>query len=185
MNRLDRAIGICITDKDLTVRSWDPWLARATGIPAAVARTRSLAALFPDLEGRGLLRRLQRVVDEGVVEVLAPALHHYLIACEPLTPSRHFEFMQQRVTIAPLRDGESIIGAILGIEDVTDRLDRERDVVVEGGSGDEVAPAPVLTGALGHDDWRVRRAAADGLAQQSGLAVVESSFAPCAMNTMI
>ena len=103
---------------------------RWRGSPVSVRnllRVRRLTALLPDLEKRGLLKRFQRSLKDGVVEVLAPAFHHYLIPCAPVTPAKHFDKMQQRVTIAPLRDDDAIAGLIVTVEDVTERLERERE----------------------------------------------------------
>ncbi|HEX8335988.1 MAG TPA: PAS domain-containing protein, partial [Pyrinomonadaceae bacterium] len=105
---------------------WDAALERLTGIPADAARGRPLVELIPRLEERRLLGRFRRVIAEGVVEVLAPAFHQYLIPCPPAAPSEHFERMQQRVTIAPLREEGRISGALVTVEDVTARVERER-----------------------------------------------------------
>jgi hypothetical protein len=59
--------------------------------------------VLPDIEARGLLPVLQDVVARGTVQVLAPALHHYLFACAPAAPTAGFEHMQQHVAIGPLR----------------------------------------------------------------------------------
>src|SRR5687768_8722167 len=130
-------IGIFTTDSELLVRSWDSWLAYVTGIASEAAHRQPLARLVPDLERRGLHQRFQRVLSEGVIEVLAPAFHHHLIPCAPQLASRHFTTMQQWVTIAPLRESERIIGTIVTIEDVTPRLERERDLAEQLASPDE------------------------------------------------
>jgi len=132
-------IGVFTTDTQLVIRVWDATLARLTGISEESALGRDLTALLPDLEKRGLLKRFQRSLKEGVVEVLAPAFHHYLIPCAPVNPSKHFEKMQQRVTIAPLRDGDTIAGLIVTVEDVTDRLEHERELSTHLAEGDEAA----------------------------------------------
>jgi HEAT repeat protein len=89
--------------------------------------------------------------------------------------------MQQRVTIAPLRDGESIAGLIVTIEDVTERLEQERELASRLAEGDESMrlnaaetlsadasydTAPLLN-ALSDDSWRVRRAAVKGVSQRA------------------
>src|SRR5215213_8434364 len=122
----DNSIGVFTTDASLVIQIWDAALARLTGIPADAACGRPLVELLPDLEERRLLARFRHVLDEGVVEVLAPAFHHYLIPCPPASDSKYFERMRQRVTIAPLREEERIVGALVTIEDVTARLERER-----------------------------------------------------------
>src|ERR1044072_8444772 len=171
-------IGVFTTDTDLVVRVWDATLARLTGISEDSALGRELSALVPDLEKRGLLKRFERSLSEGVVEVLAPAFHRYLIPCGPVHPSRYFEKMQQRVTIAPLRDEDEIAGLIVTVEDVTDRLERERELAegdelarlnaAETLSDDESYDAASLLGALSDDSWRVRRAALPGVSQRAG-----------------
>src|SRR5215470_1655730 len=121
-------IGVFTTDAQLVIQVWDTTLARLTGIGEESATGQALTALLPDLEKRGLLKRFQRSLKDGVVEVLATAFHHYLIPCAPVTPSAQFDKMQQHVTIAPLRDGDTIAGLIVTIEDVTERLEREREL---------------------------------------------------------
>jgi HEAT repeat protein len=182
MTSIEHTVGIFTTDTNLVIRSWDAWLARATGIPTERARGRRLVELFPDLEARGMLARFERVLREGVVEVLAPRFHHYLIACAPPPTSNRFDKMQQRVTIAPLREGQAIVGAIATIEDVTARLEREREMAEQLASADEAArlraaqaladeaqeSSDTLLGVIGDESWRVRRAAVDGLARRAG-----------------
>ncbi|HUS15267.1 MAG TPA: HEAT repeat domain-containing protein [Chloroflexia bacterium] len=180
---IDPAGGSFTVDVDLVVRAWDAWLARVTGIPAAEAVGRPLATLAPTLAPRGLLDRVQGVLDGGEVVVLAPALHGNLIPCPPQAPAAHFAEMQQRVTIAPLYEGARVVGAEFHIEDVTARRERERTLAAGvqapspearlaairalGAEPAEVAAAP-LAAALGDSNWRVRREAVAALAAQRG-----------------
>lgn len=174
-------IGVFTTDTQLVIQVWDDALARLTGISEESASGQDLTALLPDLEKRGLLKRFQRSLKDGVVEVLATAFHHYLIPCAPVTPAKLFDKMQQRVTIAPLRDGDTIAGLIVTIEDVTQRLERERELATRLAEGDEATrlnaaeslsddesydTTPLLD-ALSDDSWRVRRAAIKGVSQRA------------------
>ena len=175
------SIGVFTTDSQLVIRVWDATLARLTGIGEEAATGQALTALVPDLDARGLLKRFQRSLSEGVVEVLATAFHHYLIPCAPATPSRCFDKMQQRVTIAPLRDDDAIAGLIVTIEDVTERLEHERELSARLAEGDEATrlsaaqalsddasydTAPLLD-ALSDESWRVRRAAIKGVSDRA------------------
>ena len=200
-------IGVFTTDAQLVIRVWDATLARLTGISEESASGQDLTALLPDLEKRGLLNRFQRSLKDGVVEVLAPAFHHYLIPCAPVNPSKHFEKMQQRVTIAPLRDGDTIAGLIITVEDVTDRLERERELAARLAEGDESArlhaaetisedesyDAVPLLGALSDESWRVRRAAIKGVSQRAApdaiaaliSSVVENHHNPSLLNSAL
>ena len=182
-------LGVFTTDTHLVIRVWDAGLARLTGISEGSASGQELTALLPDLEKRGLLKRFQRSLNDGVVEVLAPAFHHYLIPCAPVTPAKHFDKMQQRVTIAPLRDNtERIAGLIVTVEDVTARLERERELATHLAEGDETTrltaaetisddasfdTTPLLE-ALSDDSWRVRRAAVKGVSQRAAPEAIEA-----------
>jgi HEAT repeat protein len=176
-------VGIFTTDANLVIRSWDGWLALATGINPENVCGQSLVAFFPELETRGMIARFKRVLGNGIVEILAPSFHHYLIPCAPIEPSKRYDKMQQRVTIAPLRENESIVGIIVTIEDVTARLDRERDLTEQLASEDEptrlrAAQALAeedarssthrLAASLGDESWRVRKTVVDGLARKAG-----------------
>lgn len=176
-------ISIFTTDTNLIVRSWDPRLAEMTGLSGETAVGLHLATLAPNLSSRGFTTRFERVLTEGVVETLAPALHHYLIPCPPLIPSKYFEHMQQRVTIGPLRDKERVVGTIVTIEDVTPRLEQERELAEQLQRRQPLNPQPVSTPsdsaeadslatgplhpilqALQDKNWQVRRDAVDRLA---------------------
>src|SRR5207253_7683362 len=128
------------------------------------------------------ISRFQHVLSDGVTEILAPAFHHYLIASPPRSPSERFDKMQQRVTIAPLEENNSIVGTIVTIEDVTERLEREWSLAKELKSEEEVARLRAaeelagkenlesvqdLKGVIGDESWRVRKAAVTGLAKHA------------------
>ncbi len=177
----DRDIGAFTVDAALGVRTWDSWMERVTGIAAEAAHGRPLAEIVPELERRGLLDLIAEVIAEGHVHVLAPAFHKHLIACPPARPSRHFDHMQQRVTIGPLREGARVIGAIVTIEDVTGRLERERDAAERAKSASTLGGAPAgddsLRSALRDTDWRTRRKATDGMARAPEQLLVSSLLA--------
>src|SRR5215213_5936867 len=169
MTTTQPSVGVFTTDANLIIQVWDATLVRLTGISQTSACGQALTTLVPNLEQRGLLKRFERSLTEGVVEVLAPAFHHYLIPCAPVTPAKHFDKMQQRVTIAPLRDNNSIAGLIVTVEDVTERLERERGLAEHLAEGDETTrlnaaetlsddesydTRPLLD-ALSDDSWRV------------------------------
>ncbi len=179
-------LGILTTDDRLIVRTWDPWLVRATGIEAGDALHRALCEVIPEICDRGLLPLFENVLSRGTVEVLAPALHRHLIPCPPSTPTAAFDQMQQHVSIGPLREQGRVVGTIVTVEDVTERVERERDLArrLASGAGHATplpgavpAPSPghidSLTRLLGQDDWAVRRAAVATLAEH-GAAIVEA-----------
>jgi len=178
----DNLVGVLTADASLTVLSWDGWLARVTGIAESEAVGQKLVQLVPSLESRGLLRRFETVLADGLVQVLAPAFHQYLIPCPPQQPSAHFDKMQQAVTIAPLLQGSEIGGVLVTIEDVTARLDHERTLATGLKDSDEserlktvrtlaekdslVSTEPLVS-VIGDESWRVRKEAVTGIARHA------------------
>jgi len=185
----DLSIGIFTTDLRLEIGSWDDWLARATGISPERARGTNLAALFPDLEPHGIVERFRRVLTDRVVEVLAPKLHHYQFSCASAIQSPQFENMQQRVTIAPLRENDEAVGTIVSVEDVTSRM--ELEIARANGQIDETSRGllflqkettpeeirevsePVVA-SLSSENWRMRGAAVDAIARHASPDLIES-----------
>ncbi len=88
--------------------------------------------------------------------------------------------MQQRVTIGPVREDARIAGVIVAIEDVTARVESERDLAEALASGDPATRRAAADAdrsrrdgsteptafhpALAAEDWRIRQAAVSGLA---------------------
>jgi len=159
-------LGVFTTDERLVVRTWDDWIAEATGVDASRALNRPVAQVIPDISPSGLAI-MEDVLSRGTVEVMATALHHYLFPCKPLEPSA-FDRMEQHVTIGPLRDDTGIVGIVVTVEDVTARVEHERRVAE--GLGRHVES---LAGLMGDDDARVRHMAVSTLAHH-GAAVVET-----------
>ncbi len=175
-------VGVFTTDTELRIKVWDNALVRFTGISAEKARGQLVHELFPEIKTRGHIGKLQNVLQNGTVEILAQAFHRYLIACPPQSPSKRFERMRQRVTIAPVVEDEWINGLLVTIEDVTARVEREQELSEQLKSADaetrlraaevlahsdEVANELNLVGSIGDSDWRVRQAAIGGIAKRS------------------
>ena len=160
-------IGVFTTDDRLVVRTWDAWLAAATGVEPARALRRRVADVLPDISPTGLAI-MEDVLSRGTVEVMAAALHHYLFPCKPLDPLSALNQMPQHVTIGPLRDDTGIVGVVVTIEDVTARVEEERRVA--GGMSRHVDS---VAGLLGDANARVRQMAVATLAHH-GAAVVET-----------
>ena len=190
--QLDRRIGILTTDTELVVKSWDAALERMTGISAQRARGQRLDALVPDLTTRVPSELLLEPLTSGSVQVLAPALHKFLIPCLPAEPSAEFDRMQQRVVVGALLDDDRAVGLVVTIEDVTARLERERQLarrLREGNESERLLAIRQLAAlepgeglgpiemALGDEDWRVRRTAVEALAARRDAPLVDAVIA--------
>jgi signal transduction histidine kinase/ActR/RegA family two-component response regulator len=119
--------GIFTTDDELAVRTWNPWLEAQTGVPASVAIGASLFELFPAIKDRGLDRYYANAL-AGEVHVLSERFHKFLIPIPRNIQSIGLSEMAQSARIAPLTVGESIVGTITVIEDVTERVVSEREL---------------------------------------------------------
>ncbi|HEY9852158.1 MAG TPA: HEAT repeat domain-containing protein [Leptolyngbyaceae cyanobacterium] len=182
-------ISIFTTDAALLVQSWDDWLTEITGLSEPEVRGISLTKLIPELESNGILPYFERVLKNGDIETIPHAVQPYLFKCQPAGFSPHFESMQQRIAIAPLRENDAIVGLVVTIEDVTDRLNLTRDIALKLASTDETVrlratealstaqvlePEAMLVKMLGDSSWRVRRAAVDALAKHTGSSLAMS-----------
>lgn len=168
-------LGVITTDRHLAIRGWNEWVAVATEVSEASVLGRPLME-FVAPERLDFYRELfVEVLERGTARALAPAFHNYLIACKPRTPVTHFTQMQQRVTVAPLMADAIVVGVMITLEDVTERLDRERTVaaLIEHPAGQ---PAPNVRTALGSDDWRVRSAAVSHLKRSVSVDEVRHLF---------
>jgi HEAT repeat protein len=169
------SLGVVTTDRHLVVQGWNEWVAAATGVPEAGVVGRPLLELVTGERAEFYRDLFAEVLESGTSRVLAPAFHHYLIACAPRLPSMHFSHMQQRVTVAPLRGNADVEGVIITLEDVTERLDRERALASQlqdpGTRGVAVAKA-----ALSSDDWRLRGQAVRVLQQSASVDEIRHLF---------
>jgi PAS domain S-box-containing protein len=109
--------GTFTTDGDLVIRSWNRWLATATGLPAARVIGQPLREVVPSLVERGLDSHYTDAL-AGQVKVLSQTLHRYLVPCQRPTG----DYMGQTARIAPLILDGTIVGTVTVIEDVSERL---------------------------------------------------------------
>ena len=123
MNDLS-AQGIFLTDAELTIRAWNHWLEARSGRTAAEMIGRNLLDAYPDLAERGLDKYYKDAL-EGQIRLLSQRLHHYLLPMTPQGDETSFTLMQQSARIAPLVEGDRVVGTITVIDDVTERISRE------------------------------------------------------------
>ena len=117
--------GILTTDSELRVVSWNRWLVNATGIPEEAAVGRPLLEVLPSFAERGFDQGYADALT-GVVTVLSHSLHRFIL------PSRAADGREQQTPqsarIGPLWDGAQVIGTITVVEDVSERVNTEREL---------------------------------------------------------
>lgn len=122
------AHGIMITDAELNICGWNHWLETHSGQDASHMIGRNLLDAYPDL---GTRRLNEYYIDalNGQVRIISQRLHGYLLAMPPGLDSSTFLHMQQSARIAPLLEGDRVIGTITVIDDATERVEREHRLV--------------------------------------------------------
>jgi PAS domain S-box-containing protein len=119
-------VGVIIVDRDLVIRGWNRWMESASGRDANSVIGQPLHAVFPNTRAT-IIDALKTAVN-GKPMFLSHSLHRYAFELPP-SGEMGFEQMQQTVRFTPLPqvDGEPC-GAIAFVQDVTERVARERDL---------------------------------------------------------
>ncbi|MDB4916999.1 MAG: ATP-binding region ATPase domain protein [Gemmatimonadetes bacterium] len=118
-------VGALTVDRELRITSWNRWLEAASGLSAAEVRGRSLMDVGLPIRDSSRAA-LERAVN-GATVVLAHRLHGYFIELPAPAGYPRYARMQQSVRILPVPDGG---GAVLLIQDVTERVAREEELRV-------------------------------------------------------
>lgn len=103
------SIGVYTVDRQLRITSWNKSMERMSSISAAEAIDQSLLNLFPTLEQEGIAGRLREVLELGEPQRLR-ILHRGLVGQKRL----------QKRFLAPLKEGDETVGAVVVVEDITE-----------------------------------------------------------------
>jgi len=120
----DIRYGVFITDTDLRILLWNRWMEQHTGRLASDAIGRLLFELYPELESRGMGEYYAGAL-KGELTVVSYGLHRFVLALPPTNPELGIADMPQSGRISPLVDGETVIGTMTTIENVSERLASE------------------------------------------------------------
>src|SRR5215470_3161452 len=131
--------GILTTDTCFVIRGWNRWLEQSTGRAAESVVGKSLFEVFPELVERRLDQPYQEALN-GKVTMLAQRFHRYLLKLAA-KPEDGFTEMQQSALIAPLKREGQIVGTITAIEDVSERVARENQLIAEREAADQANEA--------------------------------------------
>ena len=122
-------VGIVALDRDLVIRGWSTWLAKASGHDAASVVGQPLLDLYPELRGSAAEAALQTALSGGTT-MWAHRFHRHFLPLPPSPGTGAFALMQQSARILPLMQADEVRGAILIITDVTERVAREGELNV-------------------------------------------------------
>jgi PAS domain S-box-containing protein len=122
--------GLLVTDENLIIRSCNRWFEKQCEKSEKDLIGSSLIEVFPELKTRGF-DRYYRDALSGQSRILSHRLHKYLLPMTPSAGATAFARMQQSVRISPLFEGEQVIGTITVIDDVTERVAREKELNIQ------------------------------------------------------
>jgi len=124
------AQGLVVTDEHLNVRFYNDWFEKQCGKNKRDLIDTNLLEAFPELSARGFDRYYRNAL-KGQSRILSHRFHKYLMRMPSPPTSPEMPQMQQSARISPLFDGERVIGTITLIEDVTERVARERQLSLQ------------------------------------------------------
>ncbi len=129
-------LGIYTVDKRLVITSWNNRMVEMSGINTERAVGARLGELFPNLIGEGVIERVKQVLQSGSKAKLR-LLHRQLDGTN--------RFQKRR--LAPLRDGDEIMGAVVIVEDITE-FKRLLDQTMQS---EKLAEVGRLTAGIAHE----------------------------------
>jgi PAS domain S-box-containing protein len=122
--------GLFTTDTRLRVTHWNGWMEERSGRSPVEVMGRPILSIYPDLNNRKMAHYFQEALD-GRHAVISEALHGHLV---PMTSGQNAdarEPMAQSGRISPLASKKGIVGVIVYIVDVSERIQREKELLDE------------------------------------------------------
>jgi PAS domain S-box-containing protein len=120
-------IGCVITDTALIIRAWNRWMEASTDRTATDVIGKALVEVFPAIAETAAERAFARAIT-GEAVMFSHSFHQYLLPIAPRTRTGDFEFMQQSARLLPMVQDGTTTGAIALIQDVTERIAREKEL---------------------------------------------------------
>ena len=117
--------GLVATDRQFKVVFWNRWMEIHSGRMAAEIMGKSLFDLYPTAHG---LSEYFEGALVGEVTVASHGLHRFLLPLPSTNTALGFAEMPQSAHIGPLSDGAEVVGVVMMLEDVSDRLANEAEL---------------------------------------------------------
>ena len=118
--------GVIIVDPAMTVRAWNRWMESASGRLRSSVIGSPLTVPFPNI--RPVVLDAFRAALDGMPMMLSQSLHHSPLELPPRGGFEGFDLMQQTVRLVPIESSEGERAVLVFLQDVTDRVARERDL---------------------------------------------------------
>ncbi len=115
-------IGFLTLSPDFTITQWSEPLAHLTGKTQEDVLGRNLFEVFPGLRFSGLEVAVHHVLETGAPFFLSNALHRTILPAADGSP------VMQNGQVYPLFQGEEVVGVIVTVQDISDRLVVEEEL---------------------------------------------------------
>jgi signal transduction histidine kinase len=149
-------LGILVTDPDLTIVSVNGWFKRHFEYGLGDLAGRPLLDIVPELAERGFVRYYLDALS-GQTRVLSHRFHKYLVPMRSAVSG--VDLMQQSVIVSPLCVGEKMVGTVTMIEDVTERVLREKELNVQIRQSEDLLARERAARELAEENIRLRNQA--------------------------
>ena len=122
------SLGIVVIDRDYRIILWNSWMQRNTGVREGDILGQNLFQRYPDIRDSGKHKYITDCVENRKPVFLSPLFHDYLIPIEIVKGGETIR-MYQNVKIYPAFDAEETLGAVIVIEDMTEQIHQEREIL--------------------------------------------------------
>jgi diguanylate cyclase (GGDEF)-like protein/PAS domain S-box-containing protein len=123
-------LGALVTDNRLRLMHINRWLRERLSLDPAAWRGQPLAAIFPEIQERGLLTAYETVLNGLPQLTISSRLHRYFLKL-PADKRLAAEFMPQTASIHAIQQNGNVDGILTIIQDVTDRVLSEQEFLAE------------------------------------------------------
>ncbi len=120
--------GLFTTDTRLEITTWNHWLEKCSGWNSSEVIGRNLLDLYPNIVDRKMDRYFNEAL-EGRNAVLSQVFHGYLLPIPTDGDGGSPVNMPQSAIISPLIFEDEICGTVIYIEDVSERIRREKELM--------------------------------------------------------
>ncbi|MCX7823302.1 MAG: diguanylate cyclase [Syntrophobacterales bacterium] len=117
--------GVIITDSHLTIQFVNKWIEEKSGRSTASLIGKNIAEAFPELKERNRLQFYERAL-RGESVIISQRFHQFIFLFPSGIDDPSLSTMLQSVRIAPILIGDRSHGVVTIIEDVTERVLKER-----------------------------------------------------------
>jgi PAS domain S-box-containing protein len=122
------ALGVIVVDRQCRIVLWNAWLEKHSSLLEQNVLGKSIFEVFPDIDRRGKAKFLVQCIERAKPALLSPLVHRFFVPLDIVRSGRTVT-MLQNTRIYPLMSDGACEGAIIIIEDMTESILDEQEIV--------------------------------------------------------